>query len=193
MSRSLSRKDFLAASGAGLTALTLPRFARGGVAAVAAPPTAAAYFSEPLLKPPTLTVSTLAHPAPGYLFLATLNGPGQRGPMIVDNAGNVVFFRPVDTVAINFRRQTFAGKPVLTWWEGVISKIGTGQGEGVILDETYSTIARVQAGNGFKADVHELLLTANNTALITVFNPVQADLTAVGGPVSGTVLDSIVQ
>ncbi|HVB27513.1 MAG TPA: arylsulfotransferase family protein, partial [Mycobacteriales bacterium] len=193
MSRSLSRKDFLAASGAGLTALALPRFARGGVAAVAAPPTAAAYFSEPLLKPPTLTVSTLAHPAPGYLFLATLNGPGQRGPMIVDNAGNVVFFRPVDTVAINFRRQTFAGKPVLTWWEGVISKIGTGQGEGVILDETYSTIARVQAGNGFKADVHELLLTANNTALITVFNPVQADLTAVGGPVSGTVLDSIVQ
>jgi len=193
VSSSLSRKDFLAASGAALSALALPRYAWGGLATAAAPPGTASYISEPTLKPPTLTVSTLASPAAGYLFLATLNGPGQRGPMIVDNKGNVVFFRPVDTVAINFRRQMFAGKPVLTWWEGVISTIGTGQGEGVILDESYSTVARVQAGNGFKADVHELLLTSNGTALITVYNSVQADLTAVGGSATGTVLDSIVQ
>lgn len=193
MSTSLSRKDFLAASGAALSALALPRYAWGGLATAAAPPGTTSYISEPSLRPPTLTVSTLTHPAPGYLFLATLNGPGQRGPMIVDNKGNVVFFRPLDTVAINFRRQILAGKPVLTWWEGVISTIGTGQGEGVILDESYSTVARVQAGNGFKADVHEFLLTSNDTALITVYNPVQADLTAVGGSATGTVLDSIVQ
>ncbi len=82
---------------------------------------------------------------------------------------------------------------MLTWWEGVISKIGTGEGEGVILDQSYKTVARVQAGNGYKADVHEFLLTAKGTALITVYNAVQADLTSVGGPASGTVLDSIVQ
>ncbi len=189
----LSRKDFLATSGAALAALTLPRFARAGFETAASPPGVAAYVSEPTLRPPTISVSTLTHPAPGHLFLATLTGPGQRGPMIVDNAGNVVFFRPLKEVAINFRRQFLGGKPVLTWWEGAISTVGTGQGEGVILDETYSTVARVQAGNGFKADVHEFLLTPNGTALITVYNALQADLTAVGGPAVGNVLDSIVQ
>ena len=193
VSRALSRKDFLTASGTALAALALPRLARGGLAVASAPVGTASYVSEPSLRPPTLTVSTLAHPAPGYLFVASLNGPGQRGPMIVDNAGNVVFFRPLDKVAINFRRQTFRGKPVLTWWEGVISKIGTGEGENVILDETYKTVARVRAGNGFSADVHEFLLTSNDTALLTIYNPVPADLTAVGGPAAGTVLDSIVQ
>ena len=119
MASSLSRKDFLAASGAALTALALPRFARGSLATGSAPVGTASYRSEPALRPPTLTVSTLAHEAPGYVFVASLNGPGQRGPMIVDNAGNVVWFRPLDTVAINFRRQLLGGKPVLTWWEGV--------------------------------------------------------------------------
>jgi hypothetical protein len=189
----LSRKDFLAASGAAVAALVVPRFARAGLGTAASPSGVATYVSEPTLRPPTISVSTLTHPAAGYVFLATLTGPGQRGPMIVDNAGNVVFFRPSKEVAINFRRQFLGGKPVLTWWEGVISKIGTGQGEAVILDESYSTVARVQAGNGFKADVHEFLLTPNGTALITVYNEVQADLTAVGGPAVGNVLDSIVQ
>jgi hypothetical protein len=193
VSSKLSRKDFVAASGAALTALALPHWARAGLRAATAPPGTAAYVSEPGLRPPTLTVSTLNHPTPGYLFVSTLTGPGQRGPMIVDNAGNIVFFRPLDTVAINVRRQFFQGKPVLTWWEGAISKIGTGEGECVILDQTYRTVARVQAGNGYKADVHEFLLTAKGTALITVYNSVQTDLTSVGGPAAGTVLDSIVQ
>lgn len=193
MTSHLSRKDFLAASGAAVGALALPRFARAGLGTAASPSGVAAYVSEPTLRPPTISVSTLDHPAAGYLFLATLTGPGQRGPMIVDNTGNVVFFRPLKEVAINFRRQFLGGKPVITWWEGAISKIGTGQGEGVILDESYSTVARVQAGNGFKADVHEFLLTPSGTALITAYDEVQADLSAVGGPAVGNVLDSIVQ
>src|SRR5581483_2270757 len=87
----------------------------------------------------------------------------------------------------------YAGKPVLTWWEGTISKIGTGQGVGVIVDESYRTVARVDAGNGLRADVHEFLLTPAGTALVTAYDEVQRDLRAVGGPASGNVLDSVVQ
>ena len=191
VSRSYSRKEFLVATGAGLSALALP----GRVWAL--PERSAAgystFHSEPSLKPPTLTVTTLANPSPGYLFVASLNGPGQRGPLLLDNHGRPVWFRQVDPLAINFRRQVYKGKPVLTWWEGTISNVGIGEGEGVILDETYTEIARVQAGNGLKADVHEFLLTSTGTALLTVFNPVPADLSAVGGPTAGTALDSIVQ
>ena len=182
-------------SGAGLSALALPGLARARTAlAWAAPvPGVSAFVTAPSLTPPTVTVSALKEPSPGYLFVSSLNGPGQRGPAILDNHGQVVWFRPVKTVAINFSRQLYAGEPVLTWWEGTISSTGIGQGEGVIVDESYKTVARVQAGNGFQADVHEFLLTPTGTALITVFNAVQADLSAVGGPVNGTVLDSILQ
>jgi hypothetical protein len=190
--RSLSRREFLVISGAGISALAFPgRFARAGTRAD--PSGFARFVTEPSLKPPTLTVSTLKNPAPGHLFVASLTGPGQRGPMIVDNHGRVVWFRRLNKVAINFRRQILAGKPVLTWWEGAITSTGIGMGEGVILDETYRTVARVQAGNGFQADVHEFLLTPRGTALVTIFNTVRADLSAVGGPSSGNVLDSIIQ
>ncbi|HEY5295287.1 MAG TPA: arylsulfotransferase family protein, partial [Gaiellaceae bacterium] len=195
MRRTLSRKEFLAVSGAGLSALALPGLARARTALAWATPTpgVSAFVTAPSLTPPTVTVSTLNNPSPGYLFVSSLNGPGQRGPAILDNHGRVVWFRSVKTAAINFSRQLYAGKPVLTWWEGTISSTGIGQGEGVIVDQSYKTVARVQAGNGFQADVHEFLLTPAGTALITVFNPVQADLSAVGGPTNGTVLDSILQ
>jgi hypothetical protein len=190
--RNLSRREFLVLSGAGISALAFPgRFARAGTRA--APAGFAKFVTEPSLKPPTVTVTTLANPAPGHLFVASLTGPGQRGPMIFDNHGRVVWFRRLNKPAINFRRQIYAGKPVLTWWEGVISPTGIGQGEGVIVDESYKTVARVNAGNGFQADVHEFLLTPKGTALLTIFNTVQADLSAVGGPSSGKVLDSIIQ
>jgi hypothetical protein len=191
----VSRREFLALSGFGVAALAFPgRFARAATRAASEGAAGFAKFvTEPSLKPPTVTVTTLANPAPGHLFVASLTGPGQRGPMIFDNHGRVVWFRRLDKVAINFRRQIYAGKPVLTWWEGAISSTGIGQGEGVIVDDTYATVARVSAGNGFQADVHEFLLTPKGTALITIFNPVQADLSSVGGPSNGTVLDSIVQ
>lgn len=188
VARALTRREFLAAAAAGTGALAFPRFAFS-----AGPAGVASYVSAPNLHPPTLSVTTLAKPQPGYVFVTTLTGPGERGPIIVDNHGQVVWFRPVKTAAIDFRRQLYRGKPVLTWWEGEISKIGTGQGEGVIVDETYTEIARVSAGNGFFADVHEFLLTPQGTALITVYNEVDRDLTSVGGPASAPVLDSIVQ
>ncbi len=140
-----------------------------------------------------MTVNTLTAPAPGYVFVETLTGPGQRGPMIVDNHGQVVWFRRVKTFAINFRRQVYRRKPVLTWWEGEVTKIGTSEGVNLIVDQSYKTIARVGAGNGYKADVHEFLLTPQGTALLTVHAETTADLTPVGGAASANVLDSIVQ
>jgi hypothetical protein len=185
-----TRREFLTAAAGAAAALALPRTAFGS----AQPAHGFAVFqSVPGLEPPTLSVLTRANPAPGLLFVATLNGPGQRGPMIVDDRGRVVWFRKVDSVAIDFRVQRYLGKPVLTWWEGEISAQGIGQGEGVIVDETYTEVARVRAGNGLQADVHELLLTPAGTALITAYTSVAVDLTAVGGPESHPTLDSVVQ
>ena len=188
-----TRREFLAASAGALAALALPQAAwprRSG-------PTTGAGFasfqSEPSLQIPTLTVHTLDAPSPGYLFATTLTGPGQRGPMIFDDHGQPVWFRRTKNVAIDFRRQTYKGKPVLTWWEGTISKIGTGEGVGKIFDQSYRQIAEVRAGDGLQADVHELLLTPQGTALITAYVEVTRDLSAIGGPSAHPTLDSVFQ
>jgi hypothetical protein len=187
VARRLTRKEFLATAAAGTGALAFPRLAFPSGSGVAS------FVSAPSLKPPTLSVTARSNPQPGYVFVTTLTGPGQRGPIIVDDRGQVVWFKATSEVAIDFRRQTYQSKPVLTWWQGQISAIGTGQGAGVIVDETYTQIAQVAAGNDFFADVHEFLLTPEGTALITVYNQVTRDLTSVGGPASAPVLDSIVQ
>jgi hypothetical protein len=45
---------------------------------------------------------------------------------------------------------------VLTWWQGRILQVGFGQGEDVIYNSAYQPSARVRAGNGYHADLHEI-------------------------------------
>ncbi len=126
--------------------------------------------------------------APGLIFLTV------GGPLIVDDDGQPVWFLPVKgKAALDLRVQQYRGEPVLTWWEGAITKTGHGSGEGVIADATYQEITRVRAGNGLSADVHELTVTPEGTALITIYSPHQLDLAEVGGPRKGTLLDSLLQ
>ena len=121
--------------------------------------------------------------APGDEFVAPYSGPGQAGPMILDPRGGVVWFKPLPPAS---RRPTcavqqYAGKPVLTWWQGDVSVHGFGLGEGVIADQSYTDIAHVRAGNGLQADLHEFQLTPQGTALITAYEPIYCDLAADGG------------
>jgi hypothetical protein len=184
-----TRREFLgAAAGAGL-ALALPRLAAATEEAAGV----ATFVTQPSLKVPTLSVLKRSSPSPGALFVTTLTGPGQRGPMILDDHGQLIWFKRTKNVAINFRRQIYKGRPVLTWWEGTISTIGTGEGEGVIVDSSYREIARVRAGNGLAADVHEFLITPEGTALITIYAEKTVDLSSIGGPAAAPTLDSVLQ
>ena len=79
---------------------------------------------------------------------------------------------------------------MLTWWQGDISVHGYGLGEGVIADQSYTDIAHVLAGNGLRADLHELQLTPQGTALITAYDPISCDLAAAGGSSDGAVMDT---
>jgi hypothetical protein len=51
----------------------------------------------------------------------------------------------------------------------------------------------VHAGNGYLADLHYFKLTAADTALLTVFNPIDCNLSSDGGPTGGAVTDSVFQ
>jgi hypothetical protein len=99
---------------------------------------------------------------------------------------------PGDQQAFDFRAQTYRGQPVLTWWQGRVETFH-GIGEGVIDDTAYRQIARVRAGNGYSADLHEFLLTPRGSAYLVMYAPVPWNLSRVGGPRRGTVYDGIVQ
>jgi hypothetical protein len=154
------------------------------------------YRSRPDLGPPTVTVtaqSTAA--APGDMFLAPYSGPGQAGPMILDQSGGLVWFKalPRNTSATNLKVQEYRGRPVLTWWQGDISVHGFGLGEDVIADQTYTDIAHVKAGNGLQADLHDFQLTPQGTALITAYDPIYCDLSAIGGSANDAVTVGLLQ
>lgn len=154
------------------------------------------FRSRPDLRPPVVTVTAQSPAvAPGDIFVAPYTGPGQAGPMILDPAGGVIWFKalPRNTSATDLRVQEYLGKPVLTWWQGNISVHGFGLGEGVIADATYTDIAHVRAGNGDQVDLHELQLTPQGTALVTAFNPILCNLSAVGGAADGAATDGVLQ
>jgi hypothetical protein len=155
------------------------------------------FHTAPGLEPPSLTVTARsAQSAPGDIFVAPYTGPGPPGPMIFDEAGNLVWFDSLPkniAAAANLQVQQLGGKPVLTWWQGYIPPQGFGQGEEIIANSAYQQIGRVHAANGYKADLHEFKLTPQGTALLTVFNPIVCNLSVVGGPSGGAVTDSIFQ
>ena len=150
------------------------------------------FRSRPDLSPASVEMTRRAQGTSfGYILLALKEGAGEHGPMIVDDQGQLVWYSKYRS-ARDFRVQRYRGRPVLTWWEGNVVA-GHGVGEYVIFDDSYREIARVQAGNGYRGDLHEFLITPDDTALLTAYNPVSADLSALGGPRYGAVWEGIAQ
>src|ERR671913_1997103 len=150
-----------------------------------------AFRSRPDLNPPAVEVSTQAHDdtAPGYVFVAPeKGGAGKGGTMIIDDHGQVVWFRPLHGPfgrTMNFGTQTYQGREVLTW--------GQTPGEYIIFDSSYREIASFRAANGYDGDHHEFLISPQDTALITIYDMVPRDLTSVGGSKDGVAIQGIVQ
>jgi hypothetical protein len=155
------------------------------------------YVSAPGLTPSTVTVTTAAKPgaASGDLFMAPYQGEGTPGQMISEQNGALVWFHPLPKgeESTNFQVQQYEGKPVLTWWQGRILGVGFGQGEDVVYDNSYKQIATIRAGNGYKADLHEVRLTSQGTAWIDEFDPIRMNLSSVHGAKNGILTDGVVQ
>jgi hypothetical protein len=159
------------------------------------------FKSRPDLAPPQLTVSTnRPGTASGDLFVAPFAAaplPLGHGPAIFDGQGRLLWFDPIPgrTGVTSFHAQTVFGKPVLTWWQGqlIVPYPGMGMGQGVILDSSYRQIGVVVAGNGYQADLHDLVLTPRGTAWLTIYPPVMWNLSALGGAAQGSTIDGVVQ
>ncbi len=155
------------------------------------------YHTRPDLKPlPIEITDTSSSVAPGFVFVGARFPHGQAGPLILDNDGEPVWFSPLggDVLQANaFRIQQYQGKSVLTWCEGVLGQ-GYGLGHFVIMDDTYQVITKFKVANGYPGgDVHDFLITPENTAIILVYSRVQWDTTSIDGEAEDNVMDNILQ
>jgi hypothetical protein len=88
------------------------------------------------------------------------------------------------------------GKPALMYYEGV----GAGplgrtwyHGSWHIMSTEYEELATISAGNGYHADVHDILLRDDGTAVVQAYAPVTLDLSQYGGSKTAEVLESVIQ
>ncbi len=135
--------------------------------------------------------------APGLLFLNTgwsNDRPRPDGVLIADDRGRPLWFRPREpgTKVFDVNVQTYRGRPVLTYWQGSFAA-GWGYGEYVLLDQSYREIGRVGAVGGNRADIHDMTITPEGTALVPSYSAVRRDLRSVGGQRDGKVLDNVIQ
>jgi hypothetical protein len=114
--------------------------------------------------------------------------------MILNGQGQLVWFHHVpDREVFNLEARTYRGRPVLTWWQGKIADGHGASGTDMIMNASYQPVAALHAGYGYVADLHEFQVTPQGRALIDAYVPVQANLSSVGGPSNGTVLDCVIQ
>lgn len=150
------------------------------------------------LKSPVVRITQRARDtAPGLIFLSPVSiedSPSPDGPLIVDDKGDTVWFHQSDPSGkvFDFKRQTYQGRPVLTWWEGRFA-LGWGYGEYTMLDERYEEVMTISAGNGYVGDFHDMLITDRDTALVMVYDRVHRNLRGVGGPKRGVMIDNVLQ
>lgn len=150
---------------------------------------AATYHSRPDLRPPQIHVATrpaatsgdLGPDGAAVIVTDAHAGPGQQGPMMIDRQGRLVWFKPLSDHAstrlraFNVRVQKYRGQPVLTWWQGAI--VGAhGSGHYELVDGHYRTVAQVHGADGLTGDLHEFLLTSQNTALFTCYGAAEGEI-----------------
>jgi hypothetical protein len=162
----------------------------------AAPGEYQSFHTLPGVQAPTLTVTAPDRdPAAGDILTTNGPGPGQYGPLIYAPDGRLIWFARLSggEAAEDLNEQTFQGRRDLTWWKGRVLSLGFGQGEDVVMDSGYRTVARIAGGNGLKADLHDFQLQPHEIAYVTAYNPIRCDLASVDGVRDGAIVDTAVQ
>ncbi len=164
--------------------------------AQAAPADYESFHTLPGVQAPILTVTVPDRdPAAGDILTTNGPGPGQYGPLIYAPDGRLIWFQKLSggEVAENLSEQTYEGQRDLTWWKGRVLSLGFGQGEDVVTNSRYQTVARIAGGNGLRADLHEFQLARHDVAYVSAYNPIRCDLKSLKGTAGGAIVDTAIQ
>ncbi|KAK3646184.1 hypothetical protein LTR56_007199 [Elasticomyces elasticus] len=139
-----------------------------------------------------------------YLFLAPRGSVMNSSVCILDATGSLVWTSSdFEGQGYNLQVQQYLGKDYLTFWAGDNS-LGGGHGDGkhymgkslgrtslfqaihqwrtekcLQLDQNYNLFRTITAANGLATDLHSFSITPAGTALLTVYEVIEADLSGV--------------
>ena len=186
-----------------------PYLVGGAIAQTAHWPTQS-FVTEPF-HPVELVVNRTGSTADGYLFFAAEGENATMTPLIMDDRGDLVWQLDLsgtplppddsDQLFMQVDVQPLDGQTYLTYFNGTSSG-SHAYGAVHVLDHTYRQAYRiclrpdhvVPTATDTKlecyADMHESQFTDRGTVLLSLYNATRVDLTSVGGPKDGWVLDS---
>jgi len=100
---------------------------------------------------------------------------------------------PENIVASNLAEQTYHGKPVLSWWQGVVTNTGqTSSGQYIVVNQHYKTVATLRGKDGWAVTLHSMVIDGND-AWVTANKNIPINLSKWGGVYNGTIVDSALQ
>jgi hypothetical protein len=155
-------------------------------------------------NPPVFNVTKSGEPlAPGYILLTTTGDPNPASVIMTDE-GELVWSSPTGPYT-NLQIATVGSQQVLAFWNGTdsppVATTGHGWGNVQMLDTTYTQVYNVcprvnvfaPLGKSYpcQGDLHESYITDHGTIIVSAYNATPYDLTLVGGPSDGYVLDGL--
>ncbi|KAI0204427.1 Arylsulfotransferase-domain-containing protein [Astrocystis sublimbata] len=154
------------------------------------------YYSSRLISPLFLvnTWDKEAATTGSHIFMAP-GIPGQGlSPMILSSDDlSLVYVDPNWNGGTDARVQFYDGSPYLTFWTG-FSESGHGSGGGVMVDSSYHMFKNLTTkGLDTGADIHDFTLSRDGGAIMSNYHVKEADLTSIGGPAKGNLLDCAFQ
>lgn len=130
-----------------------------------------------------------------YLLITPRGKVAESTPMILDVNGSLVWAATKKYGQVyNLQVQSYKGQEYLTFWAGDDTVGGHGVGTHYMLDQQYREQYRIKAANGLGADLHAFTITANDTALISIYDKKFADVESMPGyHRKGWIWDSVFQ
>lgn len=152
---------------------------------------------------PKITIDSINNPAPGYIFMNTINTGdiSKIYNVILDNQGKVFYYMKPFTGAVDFKMQ-----PNGRFSYGFPIKLGDKYQAGpilvqnvmvveIILDSNFKKIDEVQMQNGYLADIHDFQILPNGNYLLIAYegNPVDMSKLIEGGNPNAIVVGTVIQ
>lgn len=127
-----------------------------------------------------------------YIFLGTIYGEMQGGPMILDAKDlSLVYADPQYENTYCSSVERIGDTPYLAFWEGFHNR-GHANGFCLIFDEHYNLKYNVTAQglHGALADMHEMSFSPEGTVVFSTYFNIPYDCSPVGGPPDTLLMDS---
>ncbi|PWY83373.1 hypothetical protein BO70DRAFT_313657 [Aspergillus heteromorphus CBS 117.55] len=145
------------------------------------------YRSRPDISTPQLNITVPAPDANGteYVFIAPYSDYIQQSGAYIYRKNGDLIWSGIGYYAgfvANFHTTTYHGETVLQAFQGTMDTLhGEGFGQYVLLNQNYEHVVTAKTGNHRIPSIHEFNVIDGKTALVEIYLPTVANLSAYGG------------